>query len=98
MVKKQMIKDMKNLSDDELFDLANKYLDKNKNHSISAMILSMLGIAQSIFLILGKINYVVYLIVILFFYTFAYYHLRVSKESLKKIDEILEELNSRNEF
>ena len=89
---------MKNLSDDELFNLANKYLDKNKNHSVSAIILSIFGIVQSVFFILGKINYVVYLVVTIIFYTFAYYHLSASKKSLKKIDEILEELNSRNEF
>jgi len=87
---------MKDLTDDELFDLANDYIEKNRKHAISSIILGLTGMIQSVFFIFDKINYVPFLIISIILYSFSYYHIKMSNLSIKKVEKILEEFDSRN--
>ncbi len=86
---------MKNLTDEELFDLANEYLAENSKHNISSTILAIAGIIQSLLLLFGIINITTFLIVIPIVYGFGYYHMRKGKKLLDKVDEILKEFDDR---
>jgi hypothetical protein len=87
---------MKNLTDEELFELANDYIEKNRKHAISSIILAMTGVIQSGLFIFDKINFIPFLIISIILYTFSYYHLRMSSSSIKKVEKILEEFDSRS--
>ena len=86
---------MKDLTDDELFDLANECLADNSKHAISSTILFVSVIIQSLLLMFGVINITTFLIVTPIVYGFGYYHMRKGKKSLDKVDEILREFDER---
>jgi len=86
---------MKNLTDEELFALANEYLVENSKHSIASAVLFIVGLIQSLLLLFGIINITTFLIVVPIVYGFGYYHMRKGKKSLDKIDEILLEFDER---
>lgn len=86
---------MKNLTDDELFALANEYLADNSKHGISSMVLAIAGIIQSLLFLFGIVNFTTFAIVIPIVYGISYYHLRKGKQSLDKVDDILKEFDSR---
>jgi hypothetical protein len=87
---------MKDLTDEELFDLANDYIKKNRKHAISSIILGLTGMIQSVFFIFDKINYIPFLIISIILYTFSYYHIKMSNLAIKKVEKILEEFDSRS--
>ena len=86
---------MRDLTDDELFELANDYLEKNKRHGVASIILAVLGIIQSVFFPFDKINITPYILITTIVCGISYYHLRQGKKSLYKVDEILKEFDSR---
>jgi hypothetical protein len=86
---------MKNLTDEELFNLANKCLDDNSKHATASVVLFIVGIIQSLLLMFGIINIIPFLVVVPIVYGFGYYHLKQGKKSLDKVDEILLEFDER---
>ena len=86
---------MKNLTDEELFDLAEKCLDDNNKHSIASAVLFIVGLIQSLLLMFGFITIIPFIIVTPIVYGFGYYHMRKGKKSLDKVDEILKEFDER---
>lgn len=86
---------MKNLTDEELFDLANEYLVENIKHATASAVLFVVGIIQSLLLMFSFITIVPFLLVVPIVYGFGYYHMRKGNKSLDKVDEILKEFDSR---
>jgi uncharacterized membrane protein len=86
---------MKNLTDEELFDLANEYLVDNSKHATASVVLFVVGIIQSLLLMFSFITIVPFLLVAPIVYGFGYYHMRKGNKSLDKVDEILKEFDSR---
>ena len=86
---------MKNLTDEELFDLANEYLADNSKHATASVVLFIVGIVQSLLLMFSFITITPFLIVTPIVYGFGYYHMRKGNKSLDKVDEILKEFDSR---
>jgi uncharacterized membrane protein len=86
---------MKNLTDEELFDLANEYLTDNSKHATASVVLFIVGIVQSLLLMFSFITITPFLIVTPIVYGFGYYHMRKGNKSLDKVDEILKEFDSR---
>jgi hypothetical protein len=87
---------MKELKDGELIDLAYSEIKKMDIHSWSQIVISLLVIVQAIFLVFGIITLITYgfiWIVFLFLYLF---HRNKIKKSEIKMQEILDELTSRN--
>jgi hypothetical protein len=67
---------MKNLTDEELFDLANEYLTDNSNHATASVVLFIVCIVQSLLLMFSFITITPFLIVTPIVYGFGYYHMR----------------------
>ena len=87
---------MKELKDGELIDLAYSEIKKMDIHSWSQIVISLLVIVQAIFLVFDIITLLSYgfiWIVFLFLYLF---HRNKIKKSEIKMQEILDELTSRN--
>jgi hypothetical protein len=87
---------MKELKDGELIDLAYSEIKKMDIHSWSQIVISLLVIVQAIFLVFDIITLISYgfiWVVFLFLYLF---HRNKIKKSEIKIQEIMDELTSRN--
>jgi hypothetical protein len=87
---------MKNLTDSELIDMAYIEVRKMDTHCWSQIVISILGIMQSILLIFNLTN-VLFFIIFWFLMVGIYiFHTKKIKECEKKIEEILNELTSRD--
>jgi hypothetical protein len=86
---------MKNLTDEELFVLADECLVDNIKHATASVVLFVVGIIQSLLLMFGVITITPFLIVTPIVYGFGYYHMKKGKKSLDKVDEILKEFDER---
>jgi hypothetical protein len=87
---------MKELNDHELLGLAYKEIRKMDVHIISTVIFAISSIIEFILTILQIISiptYVIFFLVILVLY---YYHIQKFKKCEKRIEEILDELTSRD--
>jgi Flp pilus assembly protein TadB len=87
---------MKDLKDQELLDLAYNEIRKMDIHIISTVIFVVVLVVEFILAFLQIIS-----LPILFFFLFAiiilyYYHNQRFKKCEKKVEEILDELTSRN--
>lgn len=87
---------MKELTDSELIDLANKQIKTMDKHIISQVILSILVIVQAIFLILGMVSVNIYFCIWLASMGLIIFHRNKIKNSEIKVQEIIDELTSRN--
>lgn len=86
---------MKDLSTDELFNLAWSELDKMNKNSLSTTILCIIVIVQSVTtLISGKWLEILIIVDIVCFLLY-FYHDRKFKKSDKLVKEILNELDNR---
>jgi|688.fasta_scaffold92418_10 hypothetical protein len=86
---------MKNLTDSELLALAHKNLAIADKHLYSTIILLVLAIAQAIFLFINLITITPYLIITILSYILYFYHRKKQEKYMKIVDEVLEELTSR---
>jgi len=86
---------MKNLTDSELLALAHKNLAIADKHRYSTIILLVLAIAQAIFLFINLITITPYLIITILSYILYFYHRKKQEKYMKIVDEVLEELTSR---
>lgn len=87
---------MKNLTDKELIDMAHFEVRKIDTHAWSQIVISILGIIQSILLIFNFTNvlfFVIFWVLIVGIYVF---HTKKIKECEFKLQEILNELTSRD--
>jgi hypothetical protein len=85
---------MENLTDEELLELVNKYLDKVDNHLYSSIILSVVTIIQSLLLIFeysGLIQFLVIYIISIFLY---FYHKKKTDKYMSIVDELIKQLTS----
>ena len=87
---------MKELTDRELIDLANKEIKTMDKHIISQIILSILVIVQAIFLILGMVSVNIYFCIWLASMGLIIFHRNKIKNTEIKAQEIIDELTSRN--
>jgi hypothetical protein len=86
---------MKNLTDSELLALAYKNLAKADKQLYSTLILTIIGIIQSILLIFNFVGVVSFLIVYPICFLLYLYHKKKQEKYMKIVDEALKELNSR---
>lgn len=87
---------MKELTDGELFDLANKQIKIMDKHLISQIIISILVIIQATFLIFDIISFNFYFCIWLISMGLCVFHRIRIKNSEIKVQEIIDELTSRN--
>ncbi len=87
---------MKELTDRELIDLANKQIKTMDRHLISQFILCALIIVQAIFLIFDIISVSFYTCVWLISMGLYIFHRKRIKNTEIKVQEIVDELTSRN--
>jgi hypothetical protein len=87
---------MKELTDGELIDLANNQIKIMDKHLISQIILSVLVIIQAAFLIFDIISVNFYFCIWLISMCLYIFHRIRIKNSEIKVQEILDELTSRN--
>ena len=86
---------MKNLTDSELLALAYKNLAKADKQFYSTLILTIIGIIQSILLIFNFVGVVSFLIVYPICFLLYLYHKKKQEKYMKIVDEVLKELTSR---
>ena len=86
---------MKNLTDQELLDLAYKEIRKMDTHIISTVIFVIALVIEFILTFLQIIALPVFFIFLFAVIILYYYHNQRFKNCEKKIDEILKELTSR---
>jgi len=86
---------MKNLTDQELLDLAYKEIRKMDTHIISTVIFVIALVVEFILTFLQIIALPVFFIFLFAVITLYYYHNQRFKNCEKRIDEILKELTSR---
>jgi len=86
---------MKNLTDQELLDLAYKEIRKMDTHIISTVIFVIALVIEFILTFLQIIGLPVFFIFLFAVIILYYYHNQRFKNCEKKIDEILKELTSR---
>lgn len=87
---------MKELTDRELIDLANKQIKTMDKHLISQFILCTLIIIQAIFLIFDIISINFYFCVWIISMGLYIFHRKRIKNTEIKVQEIVDELTSRN--
>ena len=87
---------MKELSENELLQLAQSETKKMDMHLWSQIILSILVIIQATFLIFDIISFNFYFCIWLIFMVLYVFHNKKIKKSEIKMQEILDELTSRN--
>jgi uncharacterized membrane protein YciS (DUF1049 family) len=86
---------MKELKDGELIDLANDEIKKMDVHIWSSIIVSCLIVVESLFLILNMVPIFFYVTLWVIFMVLYFVHRIKIKKSEKKIEEIMNELTSR---
>ena len=87
---------MKNLTDKQLIDLAYSEVNKMDIHSWSQIIISIFLIIQLGLLIFNLISVVIFTFLWVLFFCLYMFHTRKSKKSEIKLQEILDELTSRD--
>lgn len=87
---------MKNLKDGELIDLAHREIKKMDINFYAQMILCVLCLIESTLLLFGLIPITVFLVFWALFMGLYIFHNKKSKKSEIKIQEIIDELTSRN--
>jgi hypothetical protein len=87
---------MKELKEGELIDLAYNEIKKMDIHSWSQIVISLLVIVQAIFLIFDIITLITYCFIWIVFLILYFFHRNKIKKSEIKMQEILDELTSRN--
>jgi Ca2+-dependent lipid-binding protein len=86
---------MKELSTDELFNLAWVELDKMKKNTLASTILCFIVILQALFVILTGYGIELLLLVDIVCFLLYFYHDRKFKKSDKLVKEILKEIDKR---
>ncbi len=87
---------MKNLTDSELLDLAYKKLEIADKHTYSSLVLVLLGVIQVLLLIFGYIGALGFILIYPVSFGFYIYHKIKSEKYMNMVDEILQELISRD--
>lgn len=87
---------MKNLTDDELITMAYSEVKKMDTHLWSQLIISIFLIAQSGLLIFNFVSVGLFAVLWVLFIGLYLFHNKKSKKSEIKLQEILDELTSRN--
>ena len=87
---------MKELKDGELIDLAHSEIKKMDINFYAQMILCVLCITESALLFFGLISITVFAVFWALFMGLYLFHNKKSKKSEIKIQEIIDELTSRN--
>lgn len=87
---------MKNLTDSELIDMAYVEVRKIDIHAWSQIVIGILGVIQSILLIFNFTNILLFCIFWLSIVGIYIFHTKKIKESEIKLQEILNELTSRD--
>jgi hypothetical protein len=88
--------EMKNLTDSELIDMAYIEVRKMDTHAWSPIVISILGIIQSILLIFNLTTVLFFVIFWVLIVGIYILHTKKIKECELKIQEILDELTSRD--
>lgn len=86
---------MKDLTTDELFNLAWTELDKMKKNTLATTILCVIVILQSLFVLLTGNGIEFLILVDIVCLSLYFYHDRKFKKSDKLVEEILKELDIR---
>jgi hypothetical protein len=86
---------MKNLSNDELLDLAWSNISKADNHINASIVLVLLSLIQSLLLIFGVVNIVGFLLVYVPSFCLYLYHKHKGDKYLKTTYEVIAEITSR---
>jgi len=87
---------MKNLTDDELLTMAYSEVKKMDTHLWSQITISVFLIAQSGLLIFNLVPLGLFVFLWILFFCLYIFHKHKSKKSEIKLQEILDELTSRN--
>ena len=87
---------MKELTDGELIDLAYRQIKISDKHFISQVVITILIIIQATFLIFDMILIYFYFPIWLVSMVLVFFHRKQIKNSEIKVQEILDELTSRN--
>jgi len=87
---------MKELKDGELIDLAHNEIKKMDINFYAQMILCILSLIESTLLVFGLISITVFVVFWSLFMGLYLFHNKKSKKSEIKIQEIIDELTSRN--
>jgi len=87
---------MKELKDGELIDLAHNEIKKMDINFYAQMILCVLSLIESTLLVFGLISITVFAVFWTLFMGLYLFHNKKSKKSEIKIQEIIDELTSRN--
>ena len=87
---------MKDLKDGELIDLAHSEIKKMDINFYAQMILCILSLIESTLLVFGLISITVFVVFWSLFMGLYLFHNKKSKKSEIKIQEIIDELTSRN--
>lgn len=87
---------MKNLTDSELLDLAYKKLEIADKHTYSSVVLVLISLIQVLLLVFDYIGVLSFILIYPLSFGFYLYHKIKSEKYLKKVDEILNELTSRD--
>lgn len=87
---------MKNLTDDELITMAYSEVKKMDTHLWSQIIISVFLIAQSALLFFSLVSFGLFAILWVLFFCLYMFHKHKAKKSENKINEILNELTSRD--
>lgn len=87
---------MKDLKDGELIDLAHSEIKKMDMNFYAQMILCVLCLIESTLLLFGLVSIIVFVVFWTLFMGLYLFHNKKSKKSEIKIQEIINELTSRN--
>lgn len=87
---------MKDLKDGELIDLAHSEIKKMDMNFYAQIILCVLCLIESTLLLFGLISIIVFAVFWTLFMGLYLFHNKKSKKSEIKIQEIIDELTSRN--
>jgi len=86
---------MKNLTDNELLALAWENIAKADKHLYSTLVLTIIGITQAILLIFSFVSIFSFLIIYPISFLLYLYHKKKQEKYMKVVNEVLEELTSR---
>ena len=86
---------MKNLSDDDLLELAHEKLAISDKHLYSSAVLLILVITETFLCLFDYISILFYILSITVFYCLHLYHSNQGKKCVKEVEDILKEFDSR---
>ena len=87
---------MKNLTDSELLDLAYKKLEIADKHAYSSVVLVLISLIQVLLLIFDYIGVLGFILIYPLSFGFYLYHKIKSEKYMNMVDDILQELISRD--